>query len=131
VQFLLNGLKDNDTKIRRMAAEALGGIGPDAKPAIPALAEALKDTDEAVRLAAVEALAGIGAERPTIVALVEAMKDKSHKVKKRSIEVLGNIGEPTVALLLEAMKTGTRACVSRRWRRWVNAMRRPRERCRT
>ena len=57
-------LKDNDAKMCRMAIEALGGIGPDAKPAFPALAEVLMDNDETVRLAAVEALAGIGAQRP-------------------------------------------------------------------
>jgi HEAT repeat protein len=41
---------------RQRAAEALGSIGPAARPAIPALRKALKDKDNMVREAAVRAL---------------------------------------------------------------------------
>ena len=38
--------KDDDNGVRRAAAYALGGIGPEAKQAEPALIEALKDDDK-------------------------------------------------------------------------------------
>ena len=41
------------------AVEALGGIGPDAKEAVPALKALLADKDEDVRAAAEEALSKI------------------------------------------------------------------------
>lgn len=42
-------LKDEDAAIRRMAAEALGGMGPAAKQAIDPLLEGMKDSDSDVR----------------------------------------------------------------------------------
>jgi len=49
-------LKDKNLRVRLAAAEALGGIGPEAKAAIPALVELLKDDDWRLRWAATEAL---------------------------------------------------------------------------
>lgn len=49
-------LKDKDKVARRVAAKALGKIGPAAKAAVPALTEALKDKDEDVRREAAKAL---------------------------------------------------------------------------
>jgi len=42
-------LKDEDAAIRRMAAEALGGMGPAAKVAIDPLLDGMKDSDPDVR----------------------------------------------------------------------------------
>ena len=53
-------LKHEDGSTRRVAAEALGGIGPAAKDAVPALMEALKGEDFSTRNAAAEALGQIG-----------------------------------------------------------------------
>jgi len=41
--MLVELLKDTDPESRRVAAEALGGIGPEAKTTIPVLMELLKD----------------------------------------------------------------------------------------
>ncbi len=45
--------------VRRWAAIMLGGLGPDADEAVPALSEALSDNDPRVRAAAQEALSAI------------------------------------------------------------------------
>ena len=54
---LIQALKD-DADVRRVAASALGKIGPEAKEAAPALIQALQDSY--VRYCAVEALKRIG-----------------------------------------------------------------------
>ncbi len=53
----IEALKDKDPRVRAAAAQALGGIGPAAKAAVPALIEALKDEEEEVGNAAAEAFA--------------------------------------------------------------------------
>ena len=55
-------LRDKDADVRTAAARGLGGIGPAAKDAIPALTELLNDKDAGVRSAAVEALTQIRTE---------------------------------------------------------------------
>jgi HEAT repeat protein len=42
-------LVDSNGGIRLRSAEALGKIGPDAKPSVPALIRALADNEEIVR----------------------------------------------------------------------------------
>jgi HEAT repeat protein len=51
---LVKALGDRDTQVRQWAARALGGIGPSARSAIPALARAAKF--DAVREPAEEAI---------------------------------------------------------------------------
>jgi len=53
---LSEALGDDNSRVRKSAAEALGGIGPATKGAVPALIEALKDEDFDVRWTAGEAL---------------------------------------------------------------------------
>ena len=56
---------------------AVGNIGREAKPAVPALHDLLKDKIVAVRLDAAEALGKIGPEAKTAIpALTELLKDK-------------------------------------------------------
>src|SRR5688572_20125753 len=60
---LLSGERGSDwasAKVRWMAAEILGEIGPDARSAAPALIQALKDNDAHVRAVAASALAAVG-----------------------------------------------------------------------
>lgn len=56
VPSLGKALKDEEYRIRELAAEALGYIGPEAKSAVPLLVEALEDEFMGVRIAAESAL---------------------------------------------------------------------------
>ena len=64
-------------------ADALGGIGP---AAIPALTTALKDDDPWVRWTAAGALRGIGPAANT------ALKDDDAEVRQTMADALGGIG---------------------------------------
>ena len=53
-------LQSKNTSLRRHAAGVLGGIGPEARAAVPVLIQALKDRDDwSIRREAAEALGGI------------------------------------------------------------------------
>ena len=56
IPALAKALQDEDTSVRRFAADALSMKGPEAKEAVPALTEALQDEDETVRWSAARAL---------------------------------------------------------------------------
>ena len=49
VADLIDQLKSQNPDVRREAAQALGKLGPEAKDAVPALANALKDKNLFVR----------------------------------------------------------------------------------
>lgn len=69
VPALSEMLRDSDTAVREGAAEALGQLGPQARPAISALIQTLKDADGVVRQRAVEALGQVerrGSEMPLV-----------------------------------------------------------------
>ena len=77
---------------RSAAAIALGGIGPEAKSAVPALAEVLDDIneEETVQRDAEAAIRSIGhAAVPTLTAL---LKDKDEGVRGNAARALGIIG---------------------------------------
>lgn len=63
VPTLLLGLADENPNIRLAAAQTLGTLGADAKPAVPALERLFTDNDLSVRTAAVTAVAVIAPER--------------------------------------------------------------------
>ena len=46
---LSEALKDPTPEVRRMAVVALAEIGPEARPALPALVQALRDPHQVVR----------------------------------------------------------------------------------
>lgn len=70
--------KDEDEAVRRDVASALKNFRPQAKIAVPILAELLKDKNKDVRLTATEALGSIGSEAEIAVdGLIESLKSKS------------------------------------------------------
>ena len=77
-------LKDNDWKVRRPAALALGNIGPAALPTVIGL---LKDKDQAMRQIGVETLGRMGPA--AIPALTELLKDKDQWIRDTAISALG------------------------------------------
>jgi HEAT repeat protein len=62
VPVLVELVKDPEGKNRRLAAQGLKVVGPDARSAIPALIEALADGDPKVRIVVEAALNAIDPE---------------------------------------------------------------------
>jgi HEAT repeat protein len=80
--------------IRRLAAVALGEIGPEASQAVPRLGELLEAEESTwdVRLDVVEALGKIGVNTPAVLkALEKAQKDQDHRVKESAVSALGKL----------------------------------------
>src|SRR5205823_4227922 len=90
---LIDVLNGDDEDVRRLAALALGEIGPAARPAIPSLIKALRaDKDYRVRFHAAEALGRMGPEaKVAIPALREALKDDRPEVSNAAAETLKKI----------------------------------------
>jgi len=75
VSDLANLLDEKDPELRMAAASALGYIGPEAKPAVPALIALLREEDDESRAIAAFALGGIGtAAGEAIPALEELLR---------------------------------------------------------
>ena len=86
----IRDLKDNNPNLRRHAALALGGYGPKAKAAIPALLDGLDDAADGVRDCSIAALTRVGADG--IPALLKAVRDPSAQVQTGAWRVLANLG---------------------------------------
>ena len=73
---LVAALSERDAALRAKAAAALGGIGPDAQEAVPALASALADPSGNVAADAAHALGKIGrAAKGAVPVLIDVVKD--------------------------------------------------------
>jgi HEAT repeat protein len=83
---LARALKDKNTDVRRLAAEALVNIG---EPAIPPLIEALKDKSPHSRFLASDILARIGI--PAVPALTQAAQDKDKAFAQAAAKTLKKI----------------------------------------
>jgi HEAT repeat protein len=100
IGFLLRALRDENVRVRRKAANALGDIRDDV--AVPALLETLYDTDEQVRYHAALALGQIGAS--SVAGLLKALKAENEKIRADAAFALGLAGGLTaVHGLLEAL----------------------------
>ena len=74
------------TEMRRQAMQALAAIGPDAQPAVPALATALAAPEANVRSSAVEALGKLAAVAQVArEALVKALNDYRSGARKNDM----------------------------------------------
>ncbi len=109
VDSLIEELKDEDKDVRVSAADALGGIGPGAKAAVPHLIEALKDENWNVRTTVAYALGRIGPDiKAAVPHLIEALKDEDRLVRVGVAEALVHIGSDARAeainSLIEALK---------------------------
>jgi HEAT repeat protein len=94
-------------KARSTVAYILGRIGPQAEPAVPALAGLLGDADPETRREAAIALAKIGpTAKQAVPALIEAMHSRRESQDYGPIYALGSIGPaaaPAKPALLKAM----------------------------
>ena len=93
-------LERNDAQLRQPILHALTKIGPEARPAIPALVEALKE-EAPIHTDAAQALQAIGVE--ALPALREAVKHKDKNVRSRATLALGHFGAAAVPALTEAL----------------------------
>lgn len=94
----IQALKTDDTLARRRATDALGLLGPAAREALPALAQALRDEDEPVRLNAAYALGEIGG--PAVPALADALRTGPEDARRAAGYGLAAAGAPAVEALL-------------------------------
>lgn len=129
VPGLLDILNGPDPDMRVCAAEALGGIGPGARAAVPALVRALRANDPVLddkarilRDHAIVALGKIGAAaRPAVPALnrlldvaLRSRKDAFGSDEWPLVEALARIDEAPVAKLTEAfVRDGDSLCLAR------------------
>jgi len=100
IEHLLNGLKDNNSFVRRSAAEALGHFD---SAAIESLTDLLKDKSPSVRYAAAQSLGQIGDAR-AVELLKALLRDKNSKVREIAVRALTwiggkNIVEPLIQML--------------------------------
>lgn len=101
------GKESSDPVTAALAAAALGMVGPDAAPAIPALTKALASKSEKLREQAAHALAGIGpAAKEAVPALADLLTSKTGQVRAIAANALGNLGEasaPATSGLIKAL----------------------------
>jgi len=90
VSVLITALKDEDSDVRRKAAEVMDEIG-DARVVEP-LIQALKDEDGSVRSNAAFALGEIGDKR-AVEPLIQTLGDENNTIRRRAAEALGKIGD--------------------------------------
>jgi HEAT repeat protein len=98
-------LKSEKASERAASARILGEIGPLARDAAPALAEALKDGDPAVRQNAAQALGYIGpGAKVAAPALITALSDKEAPVRRSAAFALGKVGSLEAEGVLKAAR---------------------------
>lgn len=92
---LLKSVRHKDSRRRARAVEAIGNLGPKARPAIPALRKALRDKSPRVRSNAAIALGRLTrSSNDAVRDLKRALKDKHPDVRYSAAQALGRIGTP-------------------------------------
>jgi HEAT repeat protein len=80
---LVKALRDQDQRVKELAAQALEHTGPEAAIAVPDLIRLLEDPAEGLRNSACIGLAGIGpAAHEALPALRRALADRSNDVRR-------------------------------------------------
>jgi len=88
------------------AAVALGGIGPAAAEAVPALIAALGDANKNIRESAAWALGKIGpAAAEAVPTLIAALGDADKDVRSKAVVALRWIGSAAVPALIQALSS--------------------------
>lgn len=108
VDMLSRALQYDDYNIRHIAAKALGNIGPNAKPAIPALLALVKDArhdqDDLARYAAGDALGLIGDATviPDLIALLDQSDDFGAYCAADALRQFGPQAKAAISALIAA-----------------------------
>jgi HEAT repeat protein len=92
LKALTASLSDTDDRVRALAAQAVGAIGPEASSAVPALVALLSSPDEGSRNSALIGLTKIGpAARDALPAVRSALNDPSADVRRFAQRAIGAI----------------------------------------
>ena len=96
IPALMERTKDECVEVRRYLAEAFGGLGPIAVPAVPVLTDMLvSDEDGQARFEAALALAQIGpAANDAVPVLAKAFSDENRYVRDNAVLALKRIDTP-------------------------------------
>jgi HEAT repeat protein len=89
---LVERVGHSSARVRRVAVEALGGMGKDAAMAVPLLRTSLRDPDAETRRRAVFALQNLGAAEASLPDLRLLLHDESANVREALAIVLGQLG---------------------------------------
>src|SRR6516162_3827820 len=93
IDALIRDLRSTRSDVRARAAETLGNLGPQAAPAVRALAAALSDKSLPVQLESLIALSHIGpAARGAVPELAKILKGDESKLYRGAVDALGAIG---------------------------------------
>lgn len=90
VAALAAAVRRDDPSVKQTAADALARLGPEAKPALPALLEQFGHEFPWVRVSCQAAAGSVGKE--AVPALIEVMENNSGGPRIRAVFVLGGIG---------------------------------------
>jgi HEAT repeat protein len=92
VNLLIGALQDDNADVRLLAAQHLGGRGPESGRRADALIPILKDSHPGVRREAAEALCWIGAE--AVPALCRALADPDPRIRAGAALALTDVCDP-------------------------------------
>lgn len=110
VPELTGALRDKSVERRRVAAYALGSIGPDARPAVKTLAARLTDEEPAVRFLAARALGSIGKDaKGALPRLRDATNDMDVTTRIRAALAVWQIGGDSTYVPLLTAALGDKA----------------------
>jgi len=107
---LVSILESPDARAASSAARVLGGIGPRASTALPALRRALDHHDPRIRHDAAGAIHMIADEEAGFRLLVEALRDRDSRVRRSAVLVIGDLKknglrtEDAIPALVEALR---------------------------
>ena len=108
IPVLIQALKDGNSVIVNLAAEALGNIGESAKVAVPALVEDLDHADNWDCLQAIIALGKIGESAkdavPKLIMILNSHKNIDFR--KRTAEALRKMGTPEAIKAVDEWEKG-------------------------
>jgi len=109
---LIEALRSDDTMLRAGAAKALGGMGPAAKDALPALLENLGHGDAVVTREVADALGAIGATaKPKIVEALAWKESRQRSTAALALAAMGKTAADTAPALLAQLEQETDSAV--------------------
>ena len=113
VPDLIEALADEDIEVRRLAAQALATIGPDAKAVLPHLTRLIENEDPRLRLEGARCLWRIAQNHELAVpVLIDLVKEGKYPTNVYAAHELGEVGahaEPAIPILIDVVKGTVRS----------------------